>query len=128
MVVHSMCGRLVFDFYVEGKHTHAHISLHAPTRMHYHTRPGKKDAMVAKEIVNLIFDGEVEYPHVDVISALILGELIQEWMAKYEHVRCRADPRVARQAQDKRVEGETTMEFAPDVEYTAQDFGLCSCK
>ena len=50
---------------------------------YYNTRPGKRDALIAKEIVTLLFGKVLECPELEEIHRMCTGELVQEWMVMY---------------------------------------------
>ena len=55
---------------------------------YYNTRPGKRDALIGKEIVTLLFGKVLEYPELQEIHRMCAEELVQEWMVMYYRV-CR---------------------------------------
>ena len=49
---------------------------------YYNVRPARRDALVAKEIVQLIFGAEIDYPTQDEINQ----ELEKEWIQELQHL------------------------------------------
>ena len=87
---------------------------------YYNVRPARRDSLVAKEIVNLVMDGEVQYPEEDFIERKRASEVVQDW--QFAHPRApRAASKPQRQADKGRLPKEIELFWAPEVGYNGED-------
>ena len=83
----SGCG-LCFELNLTGDRVAGFVSMcqkhhKATAGKYYNTRPGKRDALIAKEIITLLFGKVLEYPATEEIQRLCCTELVSEWMIRY---------------------------------------------